>query len=62
MKDSHFYKRLDDQTGFKALVNMLKNQPLNIAEQVFENITTEAEDHPKYEQIKQVWEQRLEQS
>ena len=62
MKDSHFYTRMSDGVGYKALVNMIKNQPLHLAEQVFDNITTEAEDHPKYEQIKQIWEERLQNS
>ena len=61
MKDSHMYKRLSDANGYKALVNMLKNQPTHIAEQVFENITDQADDHPKYEAIKEIWLKRFEQ-
>lgn len=58
MKDSHLYQRLTDNYGYKALINMIKSQPLDIAREAFDNITKEAEDHPRYKMIKDTWEQR----
>lgn len=59
MKDTHLYQRLSNNVTYRSLYNFIRTQPLDIAGEAMLNITRDASDHPKYNSIKQLYEQRL---
>lgn len=59
MKDSHLYERLSNLQGFKSLFHIIRNGDENLATEVYENVTLEANDHPKYNAIKAAYEHRF---
>lgn len=58
MKDSHIYQRMNNTQVMKVYMNMIKTYEDDIVKDLFANITKEASDHPKYENIKAAYEQR----
>ncbi len=59
MKDSHLYKRMNDYFAMKSLVAMIESHDLPTVVQLYNNITEQASDHPKYQAIVQAYKKRL---
>lgn len=60
MKQSHIYQRMNDNRIVKGYIKLLRESDLTTAKLLFQNITLEAYDHPRYLDIKQIYEARLE--
>ena len=58
MKDTHMYMRLSNYSSFRSLLNVINTENMDVVEQVYENITTHANDHPKYVAIKDAYDKR----
>ena len=59
MKDSHIYSRMSNPTVIKTYLNMLKTLDFNQAKELFDNITKDAHDHPKYKMLEQTYMERF---
>lgn len=59
MKGNHIYTRLDNYQVVRIYSNMLRNEPLDVATELFDNITREAHDHPKYVALKEIYDNRI---
>lgn len=59
MKDSHLYKRMNDYFAMKSLVGMIETSDLPTVVQLYNNITEQASDHPKYPAIAQAYNKRI---
>lgn len=58
MKDSHIYSRMSNPIVIKTYLNMLKTLDFNQAKELFDNITREAVDHPRYQVIHDTYMER----
>lgn len=59
MKGTHLYERLSTVIGYHAVMNFIRKEEESLAKQAFINVTNEASDHPKYQGLKMVYEQRF---
>lgn len=59
MKDSHIYSRMSNPTVIKTYMNMLKTLEYVQAKELFDNITNQAHDHPKYQIIYDTYMERF---
>jgi hypothetical protein len=59
MKDSHLYKRMSDYFAMKSLVGMIETCDVPTVVQLYNNITEQASDHPKYQAIVQAYNKRM---
>lgn len=58
MKDTHLYARMSQYNSFRSLVNVMNTESLSVITEVYNNITKEASDHPKYSVIKEIYDKR----
>lgn len=59
MKDSHIYQRMNNTQVMKVYMNMIKTYEEDIVKDLFANITKEANDHPKYSNLKAAYDERF---
>lgn len=59
MKDSHLYKRLDNNYSFRSIVTTIAKHDFDVVTEMFNNLTNEAYDHPRYNHIKSLYEERV---
>ena len=59
MKDSHIYQRMSNPSVVKTYVHMLNTSDMATATELYNNITVNANDHPRYTVIKEAYEARL---
>jgi hypothetical protein len=59
MKDSHIYQRMSNPSVIKTYVHMINTYSLDTVVELYNNITAQADDHPRYDIIKQSYEARL---
>ena len=59
MKDSHIYSRMSNPTVIKTYLNLLKTLEYVQAKELFDNITREAVDHPRYQVIHDTYMERF---
>lgn len=59
MKDTHLYQRLNNLNAVKTFMNMIKTGEKQIADELFANLTKDANDHPKYDNIKAAYVERF---
>ena len=59
MKDSHLYQRLDNINAFKVYCTMFRTYELETVKEIYDNLTIQASDHPKYQTLKDIYEARL---
>lgn len=59
MKDSHIYQRMNNPKVVKGYLNTILHKDLQLAQQLFGNITLVASDHPRYPAIVDAYQNRL---
>lgn len=59
MKDTHIYQRMSNPQVMKTYLNMINTYELDTVKQLFENITKDAHDHPRYNVLKSAYEARI---
>lgn len=59
MKDSHIYQRMSNPIVMKTYLNMIRTYDMSIVEDLYKNITVNANDHPRYSVINEAYEARL---
>lgn len=58
MKDSHLYQRMSNPYAFKVYMNMIRTYELDIVHDLYKNLQSEADDHPRFVDIKSAYEAR----
>lgn len=58
MKDSHIYQRMNNPMVMKTYTNMIRNYEMDIVNDLYNNITKNASDHPRYSAIVEAYEAR----
>jgi len=53
------YVRMNNGRIFKSYIKMIKEYPEDIAKELMINLTSQALDHPKYAEVKQVYDERF---
>ena len=59
MKDSHIYQRMSNPNVIKTYVHMLNTSDMETVTELYNNISVNANDHPRYTVIKEAYEARL---
>ena len=56
---THLYERLNNNNVAKVLLRMIENSELNVAKELFDNITEQAKNHPRYPNLLQAYQKRI---
>lgn len=59
MKDSYIYQRMNSHQVMKSYYNILRTAEMSIVQDLYNNITENADDHPNYPTIVEVYQERL---
>lgn len=59
MKDTHLYQRMTSPQAVKVFLHMIKNDNEHVVKELYDNITREASDHPRYPAIQEAYKQRF---
>jgi len=59
MKDSHIYQRMSNPTVIKTYVHMINTYEMDTVTELYNNITKQANDHPRYNAIVEAYNARL---
>lgn len=59
-KESYLYQRMKNPNVVLYYINMIKTCDIDIANKLFDRLTQEANDHPRYNDIKKIYEERFE--
>jgi len=59
MKDSEIYQRMNNPKVVQGYLKTILHGDLDIAKNIYGNITLVANDHPRYEAIKVAYENRM---
>jgi hypothetical protein len=59
MKDSHIYQRLTNPSVVKTYIHMINTYELETVNDLFNNITKQADDHPRYTAILEAYNNRI---
>ena len=55
MKDTHIYNRMNNPTVMRTYINLLKTLDVDSALELYNNIKSQAVDHPKFSVIEEVY-------
>lgn len=59
MKDSHIYQRMTNPSVVKTYIHMINTYELETVHDLFNNITKQADDHPRYTAILEAYNNRI---
>lgn len=59
MKDSHIYERMSNPNVVKTYIHMINTYELETVHDLFNNITNQANDHPRYTAILEAYNNRV---
>lgn len=59
MKDTHLYIRLNDYNAFRSIASMLRTYDLDTVKEIYNNLLNDAHDHPKFNTLKLIYEDRV---
>ena len=59
MKDSHLYKRMSNPSAVKVYLQMIRTYEMDTVHDLYNNLTKEASDHPRYPVIKETYDERV---
>lgn len=58
-KDTHIYQRMNDPRIVKGYLKMLRESDIDIANKFFLRIKNDASDHPRFTDIRNIYEHRI---
>lgn len=59
MKDSHIYQRMSNPSVIKTYVHMINTYEMDTVTELYNNITKQADNHPRYNVIVEAYNARL---
>ena len=59
MKDSHLYKRMSNPTAVKVFLHMIRNEDMKTVVDLYNNLKTNADDHPRFSVIQEAYDERI---
>jgi hypothetical protein len=56
---NEFYERMNNLNAYRTYAQMIRTSELNVVQDLYDNLSTHVNNHPKYPQLLELFKERL---